>query len=316
MGSGITCADPRGGGWFGRMTEQSPLTGYEPNNLIEISNEHTPITFLTRRTVSAPTSTTCPAPLPRLIPQTLWMREWFPFVYVRKRSGSSNPQQPASLHVMYERSCGKLQRCAHVVRKLREIATERLLWCWKILVEWKDRLWIGQCVFPRTRNIHVWMSQKQNLHDYLDKETWRALQGECLAQRELSEAEMERDGMIGYKRNSDWAGMYGMRLIAWKLMTFGDFAAKRRRELDNWEQMNFMLKRKKNLQRCISSCLRPGLCKTRWMPWMKRKSFTIRRQQAVERPTFPVNPLLFRVSEICIASILDCRTIHGIFWVH
>ena len=26
---GITCADPRGGGWFGRMTEQSPLTGYE-----------------------------------------------------------------------------------------------------------------------------------------------------------------------------------------------------------------------------------------------------------------------------------------------
>ena len=31
--------------WFGRVTEQSPLTGCEPNNLIEISREHTPINF-------------------------------------------------------------------------------------------------------------------------------------------------------------------------------------------------------------------------------------------------------------------------------
>ena len=46
---GIHCNDPGGGGWFGRMAEQSPLTGFEPKNLIEISSQHTPIDFLSRR---------------------------------------------------------------------------------------------------------------------------------------------------------------------------------------------------------------------------------------------------------------------------
>ena len=40
------------------------------------------------------------------------------------------------------------------------------------------------------------LSERQNLHDYLERETLRALQGECMAQRKLSEAEMERDRMI------------------------------------------------------------------------------------------------------------------------
>ena len=31
---------------------------------------------------------------------------------------------------------------------------------------------------------------------------------------------------------------------------------------------------------------------------------------ALERPTFPVNPLLFRVPGPCLAAILDCCTIH------
>ena len=31
--SGIPCIDPSGGGWFGRVAEQSPLTGQEPKNL-------------------------------------------------------------------------------------------------------------------------------------------------------------------------------------------------------------------------------------------------------------------------------------------
>ena len=47
--SEIHCNDPGGGGWFGRMAEQSPLTGYEPNSLIEISSAHTPIIFPSRR---------------------------------------------------------------------------------------------------------------------------------------------------------------------------------------------------------------------------------------------------------------------------
>ena len=34
------------------------------------------------------------------------------------------------------------------------------------------------------------LSEKQNLHDYLEREARRALQGECMAQRRLSEAEV------------------------------------------------------------------------------------------------------------------------------
>ena len=47
---GANCADPRGGSWFGRIAEQSPLTGCEPNTLVEISSEYTPTNFLSRRT--------------------------------------------------------------------------------------------------------------------------------------------------------------------------------------------------------------------------------------------------------------------------
>ena len=75
-GSGIPCIDPGGGGWFGRMAEQSPLAGYEPKNPIEISSQHTSINvpFLHGETISIPSSATCP-PLLRLVTQTLWMRE-------------------------------------------------------------------------------------------------------------------------------------------------------------------------------------------------------------------------------------------------
>ena len=40
---------PQGGLLFDRMAERSPLTGYEPNSLIEVSSEHTPINFLSRK---------------------------------------------------------------------------------------------------------------------------------------------------------------------------------------------------------------------------------------------------------------------------
>ena len=49
--SGIPCIDPSGAGWFGPVAEQSPLTGCEPNNLIEISSQHTPINFPSRRNI-------------------------------------------------------------------------------------------------------------------------------------------------------------------------------------------------------------------------------------------------------------------------
>ena len=48
--------------------------------------------------------------------------------------------------------------------------------------------------------------------------------------------------------------------------------------------------RQKNIPRWISSCLRSGLCKTRWVPWMK-KDFKIRRQETtLECPHVPSQP--------------------------
>ena len=56
--------------------------------------------------------------------------------------------------------------------------------------------------------------------------------------------------------------------------------------------------------------------RTKKIPCQKRENFTILKQRAaLERPTFPVNTLQFRVPGPCLAAILDCRTIHGILWV-
>ena len=105
------------------------------------------------------------------------------------------------------RGCGKLQRYAPVVRSCGKSATERLLRCWSILVEWKDRSWIWQCVVPRMRKI---LSERQSLHDYFEREAWRALHGESIAQRKLSEPEMERDRMTWDERNYDSAAVHGI----------------------------------------------------------------------------------------------------------
>ena len=43
------CATPQGGLFFGRVAEQSPLTGYEPKTLIEVNSEHTPINLHSRK---------------------------------------------------------------------------------------------------------------------------------------------------------------------------------------------------------------------------------------------------------------------------
>ena len=80
--SGIPCIDPGGGGWFGRTAEQSPLTGYEPKNLIEISSQHTPINFPSRRN-----SFNC-----------------------------GKLQHCFGNHVMHEGSCGKLQPIAQMLK--------------------------------------------------------------------------------------------------------------------------------------------------------------------------------------------------------
>ena len=44
-----TAATRQGGLFFGRLAEQSPLIGYEPKTLIEVSSEHTPINLHLRK---------------------------------------------------------------------------------------------------------------------------------------------------------------------------------------------------------------------------------------------------------------------------
>ena len=43
------CASPHGGFQFRRLVEHNPLASYEPTTCIEVSSEHTPIEYTTRR---------------------------------------------------------------------------------------------------------------------------------------------------------------------------------------------------------------------------------------------------------------------------
>ena len=203
--SGIHCNDLSGGAWFDRMAEQSPLTGYEPNSLIEISIAHTPIIFPSRRnnfrtdfhhdvpTIAASDGTdTLDAGVTS--PLFTQEREVNPFSDSVHRqaavSGRSNTKQPASSkfmhdgkgcgklqqcvhdHVMHERGCGKLQRCAHVIRSCREL-------------QQSDRSDVDKSLLNRKRDrgfgSQLFLSEKQNPHDFLERSP-RSLQGESIAQ--------------------------------------------------------------------------------------------------------------------------------------
>ena len=49
------------------------------------------------------------------------------------------------------------------------------------------------------------LSGRKNLHEYLDNEAERAFRGKCVAQRRLSEAEVEMDRRSWERRKSDIA---------------------------------------------------------------------------------------------------------------
>ena len=66
----FSCDTPRGGLQFGHLVESTPFTGYEPKTCIDVSSEHTPINYSSRRTSFKPTTTTSPPqsqpPKPRI----------------------------------------------------------------------------------------------------------------------------------------------------------------------------------------------------------------------------------------------------------
>ena len=58
------------------------------------------------------------------------------------------------------------------------------------------------CHYYLNMNKERIQSERKNLHEYLEKKAERALQGECTAQKRLSEAEVEMDRNSRVRRNS------------------------------------------------------------------------------------------------------------------
>ena len=95
-------------------------------------------------------------------------------------------------------SCGKLQQSGEssVVRSCEEVQ-QSVGSIEKSLMQGKR---------DRERMFHSeqerFLPEKQNLHDYFGSEARRALQGECMSQRRLSEAKIEMDRKSWERRNS------------------------------------------------------------------------------------------------------------------
>ena len=90
IGIAFSCANPRSGSIFGRMAEQSLLTGYEPENLIEVCSEHTPTSFR-GVTASAQTSMTLLPQSLRLILQRLEAEPLTSPLFTQEREVSATP---------------------------------------------------------------------------------------------------------------------------------------------------------------------------------------------------------------------------------
>ena len=95
-------------------------------------------------------------------------------------------------------------------------------------------------------------------------------------------------------------------------MNWEVFVAKKLIEQDKQELMNCVC----NKRGWVKWWLRFGNYRTKWIPCQMWENCEILNQgAALERPTFPVNTLLFRVPGPCLAAILDCRMIQRILRV-
>ena len=70
------------------------------------------------------------------------------------------------------------------------------------------------------------------------------------------------------------------------------------------------------LKQWVNSWLRWESHRIKRIPCLMRENFMILKlRAALERPTLPVHPQQIRVTELCLAAILDCRLKHSIWWV-
>ena len=160
------CATPHGRLKFGYIVEFTPLTGHEPKTCIDVSSEHTQINHASRKNslnFENDLTTTVPASV---------NSDGFP-----QRSAASGSQQQASPSVVSPWLSADLGAPGNWCEVMSPFQVLR-----RLCREGKrDRdLESVQSLYER-RNRHVYFEQKAEL----------AVQGECAAQKRLSEAEAE-----------------------------------------------------------------------------------------------------------------------------
>ena len=191
------CATPQGGLLFGRLAEQSPLTGYEPKSLSSEQVSTRRSIFFFERTASTRTSAISRLQWMRLKESTTTVFSgarcqcqptqcfWFWGTFKRGETQAgrwSGFQAQGNLCEMLSH----FQVSRNHRRKVNEIEN------WRV------------CNFSQLEKEKI-LSEPRSNHEYLDKKADRAFQGEFAAQTRLSEAQAELDRREWEWRNADIA---------------------------------------------------------------------------------------------------------------
>ena len=206
----------QGGLRFGRLAEQSPLTGYEPESLIEVSSEHTPINLLSRER----------QPRTNLrISRPLWMRlkstarrTWDGWLlhFSQECEVSAIPfgASCSQTHSSTEKSVRKVESFPSVdphssfERSMRNVdrfsSVELFSSFGKPLSKGKRIRYLESMQDSQMERERI-LSESGDFHDILQKKSDQAFQGDFAAQRRLSEAQFELDRREWRMRNADIA---------------------------------------------------------------------------------------------------------------
>ena len=169
-----SAATLQGGLWFGRLAEQSPLTGYEPKALIEVSSEHTPVISLSRRGSLDTNVDDLATPWIRLKSATV---DFTTFFLKSAKKVLSHSVSLVLRHIPAWRNPGEIlnnfQDSGNGCRKMKE-----------------SQIWrVCRIQMKRERAL----SEQRDIHDFLERKADHAFQGECAVQTILSEAQSELD---------------------------------------------------------------------------------------------------------------------------
>ena len=134
------CDDPRPGATFGRPADSNTLTGYEPNDLIEMNNtEVTPIFFhrpSVTSTYDSVESTATPPPESDLDDEQMRDMLALPLL-LQKREASAD--QPPLYHTYRENSVSSLSRFRVKSGKRNKLTPTETVFPWHI-VQFKEKM--------------------------------------------------------------------------------------------------------------------------------------------------------------------------------